>query len=51
MMPMANVMISIVKELKESGEFEKRFGDLPTSETTRTAGPARLSRRPAGAAG
>ena len=28
MMPMANVMISIVKELKESGEFEKRFGDL-----------------------
>ena len=51
MMPMANVMISIVKELKESGEFEKRFGDLPTSGTTRTAGPARLSRRPAGAAG
>jgi hypothetical protein len=41
MMPMANVMISIVKELKESGEFEKRFGDLPTSETPRTAGSAR----------
>jgi len=48
---MANVMISIVKELKESGEFEKRFGDLPTSGTTRTPGPARTSRRAAGAAG
>ena len=40
-----------VKELKEAGEFGKRFGDLPTSGTTQTAGPARLSRRPAGAAG
>ena len=31
MMPMANVMISIVKELKESGELEERLGDLSTS--------------------
>ncbi|NQU61106.1 MAG: LysR family transcriptional regulator [Rhodospirillales bacterium] len=30
MMPMANVMISIVKELKESGELEERLGDLST---------------------
>ena len=28
MMPMASVMISINKELKESGELEKRLGDL-----------------------
>jgi len=30
MMPLAGVMISIVKELKESGELEKRLGDLTT---------------------
>ena len=28
MMPLAGVMISIVQELKESGELEKRLGDL-----------------------
>ena len=31
MMPMANVMISIVKELRELGELKKRLGDLTTS--------------------
>ena len=30
MMPLAVVMIAIVKELKESGELEKRLGDLST---------------------
>lgn len=30
MMPLAGVMIAIVKELKESGELEKRLGDLTT---------------------
>ena len=30
MMPLAGVMISIVKELKESGELENRLGDLTT---------------------
>jgi DNA-binding transcriptional LysR family regulator len=30
MMPLAGVMISIVKELKESGELENRLGDLST---------------------
>ena len=31
MMPLAGVMVAIVKELKESGELEKRLGDLSTS--------------------
>ena len=31
MMPLAGVMISIVQELKESGELEKRLGDLSAS--------------------
>jgi len=30
MMPLAGVMIAIVKELKESGELENRLGDLST---------------------
>jgi len=29
MMPMASVMISIVNELKKSGQLEKRLGDVP----------------------
>ena len=32
-MPMPHAMISIVKELKNSGEFEKRSGVLPVPET------------------
>lgn len=30
MMPLAGVMVSIVKELKDSGELERRLGDLST---------------------
>ena len=30
MMPMANVMVSIIKSLKESGELSKRLGELST---------------------